>query len=578
MNPLRELIAFFDVDTSGVEEGVKKSQGLIGKLTSDLKGLAAGFAGAFAVKSLFDFGKAILAETEATSQLATALGMGAEQLQGWRHAADMTRVGADVLTSALGSLRQATVAAAAGQGGAASAFKRLGVEIRDAERKVRPAGDVLGDVLEQLEGIGNKARRDALLLQLFGAEGKKLVPLLDAGKASVEQLRAEVEQLGFGITDEFAADTKQFHDEITRIKLGFRGLMVQGLTPLLPALTDFASVAVGVLKGAAAIAKEFSTWVRETRYVHAVLGVLTMKHLPALVGYLGKAVLGVGGLRGAFMRLLPFLWKVVAPMLILEDLFVFFAGGQSAFGSALEKVFGEGTAEKFRDTVLEILTALKDGEIGKALTKSLEGAGAMFGAIGDLMLKGFIKLWNAIVERSGRLGELMGLEKIEEGELDVDRESSYERARRQAEKLRSGEETEEERQQREARVPGAAELNQQLRDLGIGALNAAGQPGAPADGSMLVRNDDGTLAIQRLAEAAENLQAVADARQAEAGVTGPASQDVHQQLAINNRIQVMVQAREEDIGRRVATATARGVRDGIDTNALLAALVPQPAR
>src|SRR5690606_28411529 len=207
-----------------------------------------------------------------------------------------------------------------------------------------------------------------------------------------------------------------------------------------------------------------------------------------------------------------------------------------------------------------ILTALKDGEIGKALTKSLEGAGAMFGAIGDLMLKGFIKLWNAIVERSGRLGELMGLEKIEEGELDVDRESSYERARRQAEKLRSGEETEEERQQREARVPGAAELNQQLRDLGIGALNAAGQPGAPADGSMLVRNDDGTLAIQRLAEAAENLQAVAGARQAEVGVTGPASQDVHQQLAINNRIQVMVQAREEDIGRRVATATARGVR------------------
>lgn len=580
-NPLREIVALFDVDTTGVEQGVKKSDGLIGKLTGSLKGVAAGLAGAFAVGAIVNFGKAVLAETDATAKLAGTLGMGISELQGWQHAANLSGIQSEMLTMSLNKLGKATADAAAGQGPAAALFKRLGVEAQDSEKKLRPVGDVLTDVLSELQAMEDPVARNAMLMGLFGEQGTKMVPLLEAGTEGIAAMRAEVEALGAGMSEEFAKNAQDFNDDMARMELGFKGLMIQGLGPLLPGLTELMQIGTGFLKSVIGITKEMGGWLQQTKLLEAGLALLTVKGVAMLVAGLGKAITGIGGVRMAFMRLLPFLFKVLAPMLILEDLFIFLAGGQSAFGAGINKIFGDGKAESFRETILDILKDLKDGKIGDALTKTFSGIGTMFAAIGDQMMAGFVKLWNEIVEKSGKLGSMLGLEKIDPSEFDRENQSAYERERDKADRIRKGEETPEERRAREGFIPGAADMAKGVQGLGSGAAAIVGQP----ESGMLTGGfgKDGKLELSRLVEALEeHPRNFVEAYQNHVEVMpsgGMHAQDIQNDVKMENTVHVHVPpGTDADVARRVGGATTRAVRQGIDTNALLGALVPQPAR
>lgn len=583
-NPLREILALFDVDTKGVEKGVKKSEGLIAKLTGDLRSLAASFAGAFAVKSIFDFGRAILAETDATAKLADSLGMGIAELQGWQYAADQSGVAAGLLTASIVKVQKATADAAAGQGAAASLFRKLGVEAEDTDGKLRPVSGVLSDILTALQGMEDTTARNALLVQMFGDQGLKLVPLLEEGTEGVAALRAEIAELGIGISGEFAQDAQQFSGDMTRLKLSFRGLMIQGLGPLLPVLIDFAKAGTEVMKIVVGVSREVGGWLRQTKFLHAGLALLTLKTLPSLVTHLGKAVAGVGGLRAGFMRLLPFLWKVVAPLLAIEDLFVFFAGGQSVFGEALDAMFGEGSAESFRDTILEILTLLKEGEFGEAIKKSFEGVEAMLNAITEAFMRGMIKLWNLFLKQSGGLGKMLGLEAIDEDAAiatirggqtkPIEEQTAAEKTARGVSEVATG------------MTLGALPLigplfntarNTQGLAAALGELWTAPEKAADR-ASALPADADAAMALHQAAAAIETWQEKFPAS-VEFGALAPAPQDITNDVTIQNTINVSVPpGTDADMARRVGDGAARGTRQAFDTRALLGALVPQPVR
>lgn len=577
-NPLREVIAAFLVDTKGVEEGVAKSEGLVDGLTGKLKQLGGALVGVFAAKSVLGFAQATLAQADATAKLAQTLGMGVAELQGWQYAADQSGLAVEALNASLFRLQKAAAAAAAGQGPVAQIFRRLDVSAKDASGQLRGTGEILDDILSALHAMEDPVQRNAYLMQLFGDQGAKMVPLLEEGAEGIAKLRQEVLGLGAGMGPDFAENAQEFSSATTRLKVGLRGLMVQALGPLLPGLIQLTDLATGLAKGFVSITKTTGQWLKQTKLIEAALALLASKTLAILVGQLGKAIAGVGGLRAAFMRLLPLIWKVIAPMLILEDLFVFLAGGQSAFGEIVKRLFGDGSADKFRESLLEIISLLKDGDIGAALEKVFQHVAQMFAAIGEQLTKGFVKLWNSIVDRSGRLGQMLGLQKIDPDEVD-DNRSAYERDRERADRIRSGEETAQERWVREQQLPGIYDLQNSLEDLGAGIGRLA--PVAPQL-AHVPTDAEGNVQLSRMADAVENWVEVSG-RRPEMSLEGVSPlappQNVENHVTFENRIQVQVPpGTDEDMARRVGASTTRGVQQGFDVRAIQAALVPQPAR
>lgn len=573
-NPLREILASFTVDASGVKKGIGESNGLISGLKGELGKLGGVVAGAFAVGSLVSFGAELIREADATAVLAGTLGMAAAELQGWQWAAKSSNVEATKLTGAIRKLQEvASTPAKAG------AFAKYKIDLKEADGSIRSTNDLLSDTARVLAGIEDPSKRAGAAIELFGGAGADLLPLFAKGEEGIADLRAEVERLGFAFDEEFVRGSSQVTANLDRLKAGFRGVVMQGLGPLLPALTELTEIGLGVIKWMVDVSKQFSEWIKDTKFAEAAVTMLALKGLAMLVGGLAKAIVGVGGLRMAFLKLLPLLFKVILPMLLIEDFLVFLAGGQSAFGKMLNGLFGDGSAESFRETLQGIIKDLKEGRVGDGLRKSLEGVLTVFAAMGEFFVKSLINTWNMFVEKNSRLAALLGLEKIDESSIDTKgARTSYERDRERAEQAQSGTEDAAQRAAREALIPGASEISEALRLQGLGVPQAAGEfPALVGE-----QGKDGSLKL--LGEVARNLGEAVNwvedrSKPAEFVMPGQIpAQNVETHLKIENRINVQMPPGEGDLGARLGDSVRRGVNSGIDTRAIQAALVPQPVR
>ena len=155
---LREVLAVFGVefDDSGLKKGNKGVDGLIGKLG----GLAEKVAAAFAVHEIVDFTREILEQADVLAKQSSALGVSAEELQGWQHAAALSGSSAEEFSAAFVKFTK-NVAEAGDEaaGPAAQAFKALGVSVKDSSGKLGEPIDLLDGVVAGLQDIESPAKR-----------------------------------------------------------------------------------------------------------------------------------------------------------------------------------------------------------------------------------------------------------------------------------------------------------------------------------------------------------------------------------------------------------------------------------
>lgn len=586
MNPVREILVLYTIDTTGVEQGIKKSTGLIHALKGELKSLVSVLVDS--VEFLVSFGHELILEADALSTLASTLGLATAELQGWQWAAQSSGVEASKLTDVVRKLQEA-----AGDPLKAEAFSKYKIELRDANGSVLSTNQLLERTADVLSEIENPSERAAAAMDLFGSESASLLPLLGKSSEEIAALRKEVEELGTAFSEDFVNASAKVNSNIERIKATFRGLMTQGLELLLPIVEKLTDVALGLATGFARMVrsvgraiKDFVNFIKETKLVQAVITMLSVKGIGPLIRLIGMVITGMGGLRaivssllsiigrlivmgivalrGAILRLLPLLWKVILPMLAIEDFLVFLSGGKSVFGEALDGIFGGGAAEKFRDAISEIFQLLKDGKIGEALMKTFSGLGDMFAAMGRLVMSLFVKAWNLFVEKSGRMAKLLGLEKIDENKNDST-PIPYNREREAMIRRLSGRETDAERAARERFIPGHSQVKAHLEAMGLFT-----------NGPQLTPSGDGIAALSHAIDASNNWVE----SQQSPGLMIPSAfdQNVENHVSIENRITVQVPPGEGDLGGRVGRAAAQGAAQSFDVRAIQAALVPQPAK
>lgn len=400
MTALRQVIASFGIEfdkEGNLDKGDKKIDGM----TEQLLGMGKALLGAFAIKEVVAWGKEVLADADALAKHANALGVSAGQLQGWEHAASLSGSSAEEFDNALTKFtRNVAEAGDAAGGPAAKAFKDLGVSIKDSAGNLGAPIELLDGVVAGLEGIQDPAKRTALVMDLFGKSGAKLLPLFSEGKEGIAKLRAEVQELGFGFDDAFLENAQEVNDNLDRLKLGLRGVGIQVLSEVLPGITEFSKKAV-------ALAKTFIQWVRGTKAIQAGLAVLAgngVAMMIAKVGGLGKALVGLGRL----------VMRTVFPFLALEDAMVFLAGGKSLIGRGLDKMFGAGAGEEARAAILKWFNDVKTvvvNDVLPALKNIVESPlfqGAAKGAL-DGILAVLSAIGVALTDNTKRAEALVGV-------------------------------------------------------------------------------------------------------------------------------------------------------------------------
>jgi hypothetical protein len=411
---LREILAFFgmEVDTSELEKGNKVTD----QFRDKLLGIGKVVAGAFAVDKVVGFGKELINQADALRESAIALGIVPQHLQTLEFAAGQAGVEVGELRAALAKFNK-TAADSAGGKGASATFKKLGVELRNADGSARSTGELFEEAGIAIGKVEDPIERAGLASDLFGKSYAKLLPLFSEGEEGMKKAREEAAALGFVFDDAFLNNSDEINDNLDKLKKGLTGLALQALAPLLPGLVQFTQWAVA---GTKAVVK----WVKETKILRTVaiaLGVRgflgLLRAIPALVGRMlgmrvaiGALVARVGAWRASLMMLgragsrflLPLariFWKIIAPVLILDDVLGFLEGRPSGIGKALNKAFGPGTAQAVRDfihaigrflglfkTAPEVVRAAF-ADLPKALSKTLGAFGTFLGEWGQQIVE-----------------------------------------------------------------------------------------------------------------------------------------------------------------------------------------------
>lgn len=220
-------------------------QGLQGKAKNaamgfnSLKGAVAGFGAAIAGSAIVGGLTAVIKKSidagDELFNLQAKTGVAANQLIGIGNAAKLADVDMGTLSKGLNKLNVNLVKAAEGNDALASKFKRLGVDVKDANGQVVPADRALKQIADRFADMPDGAQKAAAAVALFGKSGADLIPLLNEGAAAMEKFT-------YKVGDDFAARSDLFNDTITELGIKTQGFGLELTDALLPALQSILEV------------------------------------------------------------------------------------------------------------------------------------------------------------------------------------------------------------------------------------------------------------------------------------------------------------------------------------------------
>ena len=206
---------------------------------NNLKGAVAGFGAAIAGSAIVGGLTAVIKKSidagDELFNLQAKTGVAANALIGIGNAAKLADVDVGTLGKGLTKLNVNLVKAAEGNEALAGKFKRLGVDVKDANGQVVPADKALKQIADRFADMPDGAQKAAAAVALFGKSGSDLIPLLNEGAASMEKFT-------YKVGEDFAARSDLFNDTITELGIKTQGFGLELTDALLPALQTILEV------------------------------------------------------------------------------------------------------------------------------------------------------------------------------------------------------------------------------------------------------------------------------------------------------------------------------------------------
>ena len=161
-------------------------------------------AGALAGGGLLAFAKAGIDAADNINDLSQKIGIGVEQLSGYRLAAEQSGTSLEGFGA---NTRQLAKHIAEND----PLLARLGVTSKDVNGALKQLADVF-------QALPDGADKTALAMKLMGRSGADMIPMLNGGGAALEKMLADGKAL-YGVTADMAKAADEFNDEMARMKV-----------------------------------------------------------------------------------------------------------------------------------------------------------------------------------------------------------------------------------------------------------------------------------------------------------------------------------------------------------------------
>ncbi len=299
-------------------------------------------------EKLYDISSEAAHAADELGNLSKKLGVSTKDLQEWGYVADVSGSSAEEMTMALRMLNRDIAQAANGSKEAAESYKKLGVAYKDATTgAIRPAGDVMQDVLEKLSKIPDEATRAAKGMEFFARGGINIRALFGVGIEELETLRAEFQALG-GQTSEvlikLGDEQKHFTKNMQVFSNGVKNAFAEGFQPMINGMLKwFNDLAVKYGPQIRAFLTDVGDTLAQIGFVvggaiDTFVGVFKLIYdnidivLPLVAIWKADMIVAAISTAAAWaLAALPF----IALFLVLEDFFGFLEGKDSVIGEVV---------------------------------------------------------------------------------------------------------------------------------------------------------------------------------------------------------------------------------------------------
>nr|DAK08124.1 MAG TPA: tail tape measure [Caudoviricetes sp.] len=179
---------------------------------------------------------------DSLDKMSARLGISAVKLQEWSFAATHAGAAPEDLEDALKDLSEKIAEVAGGDtGDAAQLFSALGISVKDASGKIRPASDIFEEVADAIQRNEDPALRTKMAMVLMGDSGRKLIPMLSGGSKGLDDAAARARKFGLVLSNDAVKAAADMTDHLNDMRacIGAVGNMIGArLAPIIIRVAD----------------------------------------------------------------------------------------------------------------------------------------------------------------------------------------------------------------------------------------------------------------------------------------------------------------------------------------------------
>jgi len=368
--------------------GFKVDQGELDKVKKSMKSIAGliakvGAAGAAAAAGLFAFANETANAGDEAAKQSAIFGLSIGSYQELAHAVQQSGGEMANLTDVIKDVSKNALEATQGNEQFKAMFDELGVTLTDTEGNLLGTEDLLLQVADGMKGMTNEAKRLAISEKLLGGSGKILTNFFLAGSEGIAEMRQEARDLGIVLSDDVARQSEVFGDSIDEVGKALKGIRFAIGSAVMPMITKIAqgmrdwfirnrelisqnlkavlmglASAFGLVWDAIAVVgkglAKLVQWIGGAKRVIAIFKVVLLSLVAAKVFgglvALVKLIRTIGfafhwaAIKAALMQAAVFAIPlaigalIAAVVLIGQDLYSFFTGGESMLGRIIKKI------------------------------------------------------------------------------------------------------------------------------------------------------------------------------------------------------------------------------------------------
>ena len=208
---------------SETDDKAKGVGGSIGSVITGVLKFAAGIATAAAAgaAALYKLAMSSAETLDRVDKLSQKIGISYESFQEWDYIMSQSGMDIEKMQVGLKTLTAQMDMAANGSASAQANFAALGLTWEDGNGKLKSQEQMMEEAIMALAAMEDQTEKARLATLLFGKSGVEMLPMLNGGIESIEELRAQAHALGLVMDDEAVLAGVLLGDTIDDVKKSF---------------------------------------------------------------------------------------------------------------------------------------------------------------------------------------------------------------------------------------------------------------------------------------------------------------------------------------------------------------------